>query len=106
MRRVAANIIIKDITTRLVNHVIELENGVIVNDYPLQVEREAVEWIGGMIVCSSSNKIDDLTNLRISEFIDKNVNRIYSGNSYAWHIYGLDITSDSIITERNITLLK
>ena len=70
MRRIAANIIIKDATTRLINHVIELENGVIVNDYPLQVEREAVEWIGGMIVCPPSNKIDNFTNLRISEFID------------------------------------
>ena len=105
MRRVAANIIYKDRSKRLINHVLEIDNGVVVKDYPLQSEKEAVEWLGGIIICSPFKSIDYINNITISEFIDKNANSIYSNNSFAWHIYGIDITSDSIITDRNVSLL-
>lgn len=105
MRRVAANIVIKDQNTRLINHVVEIEDGVVVSDYPLQYEREAVEWLGGVIVCSPYSKINYIDNIRISDFIKEQTHQVYSANSFAWHIYGIDITSNSIITDRNISLL-
>ena len=53
LRRVAANyLIIND--RRLINHVVELLDGQLVNYYPLQGEIPMTEWLGGTITITDN----------------------------------------------------
>jgi hypothetical protein len=47
-RRVASNYLVIG-NRRLVNHVVELLDGLVVNYYPLQGEIAMTEWLGGTI---------------------------------------------------------
>lgn len=48
-RRIAANrVIIND--RQLVQYVVEIENGIVTNYYPLTEEQPFTEWLGGIIL--------------------------------------------------------
>ena len=53
LRRVAANYLIIN-GCRLINHVVELINGQLVNYYPLQGEIPMTEWLGGTITITDN----------------------------------------------------
>lgn len=48
-RRIAANRVIID-DRQLVQYVVEIENGIVTNYYPLTEEQPFTEWLGGIIL--------------------------------------------------------
>lgn len=48
-RRIAANRVIID-DRQLVQYVVEIENGIVTNYYPLTEEQPFTEWLGGTIL--------------------------------------------------------
>lgn len=48
-RRIAANRVIID-DRQLIQYVVEIENGIVTNYYPLTEEQPFTEWLGGIIL--------------------------------------------------------
>lgn len=48
-RRIAANRVIID-DRQLIQYVVEIENGIVTNYYPLTEEQPFTEWLGGTIL--------------------------------------------------------
>lgn len=57
MRRIAASIVVMPDGTRLVNHVVELRDGVVENVYLLKDELPMTEWYSGSITVGQDGRI-------------------------------------------------
>ena len=83
MRRIASNYIITTNSEKLRLHVVEIEDGCVINTYPLTHETEAVEWLPGAIEIKNCN------------------NQVI-----AVHMYPFDFISMKPVDETQHTLLK
>ena len=83
MKRFASNYIISTNNEKLRQHVVEIDNGCVIDVYPLPQEVESTEWLPGVIELKNSN------------------NKII-----AVHMYPFDFISMKPVVETQHTLLN
>lgn len=85
MRRVAANMVCKNVTEFHKYHIVELCEHIVVNHYALTEELDMTEWLGGTILLATVKDIDIKTTKSVEDFYESIASCEKSPFLFAYH---------------------